>query len=255
MVALCLLALSACGRKKEEPAPVVVESRRPDPGAPLPGTIRGTEPMPASDNLEYLKSLPETSAVVHLNIGDLYLKRGNRAEAIREYQRAIELKPRYPEAMNNLGLAYQRSGDSLMAERSFKDAISIDSRFSKAYSNLGTLYLRQGRNKEGLTWLQQAVRNDSNDAIACSNLGHAYRRANDVNGALRSYLRALTIDPSRAVDHFHIGTIYFDKMLWDDSYERYRMAYELDSTLVQAREQMEVMVKTDVLQRNKPKSN
>ena len=118
-----------------------------------------------------------------------------------------------------------------------------------------SLYLRQGRNQEGLTWLQQAVRNDSNDAIASSNLGHAYRRANDVNNALGSYLRALSIDPTRAIDHFHIGNIYFDKMLWDDAYERYRMAYELDPTITQAKQQMDEMEKADVLQRNKPKPN
>ena len=254
MAAVGLLALAACSRKKEEPAPPI-ETSRIDPNAPAPGTIKGTEPMPASNSIDYLKSLPETSAVVHLNMGDLYLKQGSRPEAIQEYRRAIELKPRYPEAYNNLGLAYQRSGDSLSAERSFKEAISIDSRFTKAYSNLGTLYLRQGKNQEGLTWLQQAVRNDSNDAIACSNLGHAYRRVNDLNGALRSYLRALTIDPARAIDHFHIANIYFDKMLWDDAYERYRMAFELDSTIVQARQQMTEMEKTDVLQRNKPAPN
>jgi len=250
LLALPLLA-GACSKKKEEaPAPPVVNA----PAAPTvpPGTIRGTEPMPVSENLEYLKSLPDSSAAVHLNMGDLYLKQGQKAEAIREYHRALELKPKYPEALNNLGLAYQRSGDSLRAEQSFKDAIAIDSRFTKAYSNLGTLYLRQGRNKEGLTWLQQAVNTDSNDAIAQSNLGHAYRRANDMNGAIRSYLRALTIDPSRAIDHFHIANIYYEKLLWDDAYERYRMAYELDSTIVEAKETMISMEQQGVLQRNKP---
>lgn len=255
IISCSLLALTACSRKKEEPAPPVSVKPSPVPSATLPGFIRGTEPMPASDNIEYLKSLPESSAVVHLNIGDLYLKQGNRSEAIREYQRAIELKPRYPEAFNNLGLAYQRSGDSLRAEQSFKDAIAIDSRFAKAYSNLGTLYLRQGRNKEGLTWLQQAVRNDSNDAIACSNLGHAYRRSNNLNGALKNYLRALTIDPNRAIDHFHIANIYYEKLLWDDAYERYRMAYELDPTIMEARQLMDEMETRDLLQRNKPKSD
>ncbi|TPW02240.1 MAG: hypothetical protein FD129_3227 [bacterium] len=44
-------------------------------------------------------------------------------------------------------------------------------------------------------------------------------------------------------------------MLWDDAYERYRMAFELDSTIVQARQQMTEMEKTDVLQRNKPAPN
>jgi tetratricopeptide (TPR) repeat protein len=252
-LAVAVLAVVAgCAKKKEEAlAPVAQAPVTPGPSV-APGTIRGTEPMPASDNIEFLKSLPETSAVAHLNLGDYYLKHGDKTAAIKEYLRAVELKPKYPEALNNLGLAYQRAGDSLAAERSFKDAIAVDSRFTKAYSNLGTLYLRQGRNRDGLTWLQQAVATDSNDAIACSNLGHAYRRNNDVNSALKSYLRALTVDPSRAIDHFHIANIYFDKMLWDDAYERYRMAYELDSTIVQAKEQMSVMESHDVLQRNKP---
>ena len=212
VAAIGLGALVSCGKKKpaEEPPAVAEAPREPLPSAVEPGTIRGTEPMPASENLEFLKSLPDSSPAVHLNLGDLYLKQRNTSEAIREYRRAIELRPRYPEAFNNLGLAYQWSGDTLAAERAYKDAIAIDSKFTKAYSNLGTLCLRRGRDREGLTWLQQAVRTDSNDAIACSNLGHAYRRVNDVNGALKSYLRALTVDPSRAIDHFHIANIYFD---------------------------------------------
>lgn len=252
--ATTLVLAAGCGRKetKTDTAPAIpATSAAVDT---LPRVIPGTEPMPASENLEFLKSLADTAPSTHLNLGDYYLKRGDRAEAIREYLRAVELNPKYAVAWNNLGLAYQRSGDSLAAERSFKEAVSAQSDFAKAYSNLGTLALRRGRNEEGVRWLEQAVRSDSNDAIACSNLGHGYRRVNRINDALRMYFRALAVDPSRAVDHFHIGNIYFDKMLWDDAYDRYRMALELDPNIPEARELMTSLEESGALVRNKPRA-
>ena len=56
-------------------------------------------------------------------------------EAIRNYQKAIQLKPDYAEAYNNLGNVLNESGFSKDAGRNFKVAIQLNPSVSEPYWN------------------------------------------------------------------------------------------------------------------------
>ena len=47
-----------------------------------------------------------SEADVHFSLGETYLKLNQYTEAIKEFRRAINLKPNWPEAYFELGLAY-----------------------------------------------------------------------------------------------------------------------------------------------------
>ena len=75
---------------------------------------------------------------------DMVYAQQNQTEPASEYlQRAIELRPEYPEAINNLGIVYVRKKDYAKAEEQFKKGIQAVPAFDQSYLNLARLYAMQ----------------------------------------------------------------------------------------------------------------
>ncbi|MBI5677246.1 MAG: tetratricopeptide repeat protein [Planctomycetes bacterium] len=65
-------------------------------------TIEKKEPSP--------RKLSSSSADVHNEVGDLYLRKGMYDEAMEEYKKAIEADPGYAIAHFNLSIVYEKIG-------------------------------------------------------------------------------------------------------------------------------------------------
>jgi len=63
--------------------------------------------------------------------------------ALTYLQRAVELRPDFPEALNNLGIVFVRQQDFEKAERQFKSGIRLAPNFDQSYLNLARLYAMQ----------------------------------------------------------------------------------------------------------------
>jgi Flp pilus assembly protein TadD len=55
-------------------------------------------------------------------------------------QRAIDLRPDYAEALNNLGVLFVRQQDLAKAEEQFKSGIRVAPGYDQSYINLARLY-------------------------------------------------------------------------------------------------------------------
>ena len=56
----------------------------------------------------------------YLQLGVVHFARGDFDQAIRCYQKAIEINPNLGEAHRQLGLAYQRTGEKTKAQQEFQ---------------------------------------------------------------------------------------------------------------------------------------
>jgi hypothetical protein len=83
---------------------------------------------------------PAVRVLVHNNLGELYLDRGQFSLAREEFQAALRLKPDYPFAHNNLGVLLIRQGRPVEARPWLETAIRLDPSYSEAYGNLGAAY-------------------------------------------------------------------------------------------------------------------
>lgn len=61
-------------------------------------------------------------------------------EALRDYMSSIELKPKQVEVYNSIGVCYAKKGKIMLALTHFNKAIEIDVKYAKAYSNKGNIY-------------------------------------------------------------------------------------------------------------------
>ncbi len=70
--------------------------------------------------LERAVALDPKLAEAHLQLGVLYMARGDTARAVASYRMAVTSKPMLPEAHYRLALAYKRNGENAKAEREFQ---------------------------------------------------------------------------------------------------------------------------------------
>jgi tetratricopeptide (TPR) repeat protein len=101
------------------------------------------------------------AAELHFNLGLVFQSLGLTEEAIRSYQKAIELElPKVP-ALHwvQLGIA-QLAVSSNDAESSFEKALDCDPKFAQAYYELGKVYFHRKEFERAEQFLEKAVQLD-----------------------------------------------------------------------------------------------
>ena len=81
----------------------------------------------------------------HNNMGDVYAQEGNMEGAIREFKKAIEIKPDYADVYHNLANIYHHNGNFTEAIKFYKQAISFEPGLFESHYNLGLIYLNNTR--------------------------------------------------------------------------------------------------------------
>lgn len=100
--------------------------------------------------IEAYRQAPADSAEIWNKLGLAYHHLFAIDEAQRDYQRALRIRPNYPEALNNLGAVYYAKGSFHRAEKYYLRAIRLNARSAATYSNLGTAYFAQRKTDKGL---------------------------------------------------------------------------------------------------------
>ncbi len=95
-------------------------------------------------------------AVVLNKIGMAYHHLFALDEARKDYQKALLIRPNYPEAINNLGAADFAQGNYKEAIRLYRRALKLMPRSAVIAANLGTAYFARSKYKNGLEAYQTA---------------------------------------------------------------------------------------------------
>jgi tetratricopeptide (TPR) repeat protein len=146
--------------------------------------------------------------LTHNNLGRTLQDQGKLAEAIAEYQKAIQLKPEDALAHNRLGRALQDQGKLAEAIIEFKNAIQLKPDESVGYSNLGFALQVQGLFAEAIAEYKKAIRLKSDDAKTLKNLAWALvlspeRPRPEYDEGLKHARRAVEL----ATDCFNLNTL------------------------------------------------
>src|SRR3972149_1237104 len=80
----------------------------------------------------------------HARLGDQYYNLGRLKEAIAEYKKALKLRPKFPDIVNQLGITYKEIGDLEAAIKTVIKAQAIDPKFLPAFIHLGIIYYMKG---------------------------------------------------------------------------------------------------------------
>ena len=98
----------------------------------------------------YAKDIDSSDVVEIFNQGLDYFEKGDYENAIKDFNRALEINPKFAEAYNNRGNAYALMGDFERAIADFNRALEINPKLAGAYFNKGLVYDRLGRFQEAV---------------------------------------------------------------------------------------------------------
>jgi tetratricopeptide (TPR) repeat protein len=146
-------------------------------------------------------------------LGEVYLKRGERDQAIEQLKNSIALNPADADALYLLGRAYQEGNAYEEATTYYSQAVAYVPNFLEAYEGMrqcyqklgnkplaayaqGMLELFSGRYQEARQQLEAALAAESDIANAFWGLGYAYERTGQVRQAKDAYEKALGVDPN-----------------------------------------------------------
>lgn len=116
----------------------------------------------------YRQVFPMT-AVVWNKLGIAWHHLSAVDEAKRDYERALLIRPNYPEAINNLGAAYFEQKNYKKAIKLYRHALKLMPRSAVIAANLGTAYFARGKYKPGIVAYRTAFELDPDvfsDAVA-----------------------------------------------------------------------------------------
>jgi tetratricopeptide (TPR) repeat protein len=121
---------------------------------------------------------------------------GQYQEAIKWYDKALEIKPSFTSAMNNKGLALYNLGQYQEAIKWYDKALEINPHDTNAMNNKGLALYNLGQYQEAIKWYDKALEITPTDAVVLNNKGLAFNNLGQYQEAIKWYDKALEITPT-----------------------------------------------------------
>jgi tetratricopeptide (TPR) repeat protein len=148
---------------------------------------------------------------------------GQREAARMHLERALEIFPDFPEALNNLGTIYYRKGKFERAVELFGRAKDVDPDCYAAWINLAGGLTSLARFDEAMTAAETALELRPNAALANSHTGLLYFYRHDYVRAKSYFEKALSLDPvSSDSPQLFLAHIALSEQRLDDAEAYYR---------------------------------
>jgi protein O-mannosyl-transferase len=157
------------------------------------------------------------------NLGES-LKESNPTEAESLFRKALELKPDYPQALNNLGLMLIQRGQFDEAIEHLNHAIRIVPQFAQAHNNLGLAFYYTNKIPRAKKEFQSAISINPREANAHANLANLLVADGHVDEAIEHYLASLATRPKFPEVHQKLGDIYLQLGRINEAIEHYQAA-------------------------------
>jgi tetratricopeptide (TPR) repeat protein len=126
--------------------------------------------VPAERVLEKaLAQSPDNPQVLAL-LGDVYLARDRRAEAVAHYRRSIQLDEDNADAYLGLGTALETEGDLTAAEEALQSALLHAPKNAAVLYRLGTVYLGMNEKSRARAYFEMAMDAVGEDAALKTNI-------------------------------------------------------------------------------------
>jgi tetratricopeptide (TPR) repeat protein len=143
--------------------------------------------------------------------GYIHLEARRLEAAAADFERALQLNPRSPDAHLARGALLMHGGRLNEALSHMDRAIALYPAYAAAYSKRCAARAGLGRPRDAIADCEQAVRLDPRNAEAWINRGVLYQRwLKRPAEAAASYQRALTVEPGSGVAHYSYGVLLLE---------------------------------------------
>jgi tetratricopeptide (TPR) repeat protein len=166
---------------------------------------------------------------------NLYLWRGyyfrqleKNEEAIKDYDKAIELEPNITAGYNNRGLAKNYLKKYEEAIKDLNKAIELDPNYLFAYNNRGLAKYNLKQYEEAIKDYNRAIAIDSNYSIAYYNRGSVKDDLKQYEEAIKDYDKVIELDPNFSIAYNSRGRVKNNLKKYVEAIQDLDKAIELD---------------------------
>lgn len=123
---------------------------------------------------DILKKKINNEAGTHLFKGVQFDNEGKYDQAIIEFNKAIEINPKYADTFNRRGLVYSNLKKYEQAINDYTAAIQLNPKYTDAYNNRGVVYFELDQSDKAISDYTKAIEIDPKYAKAYHNRGLTY---------------------------------------------------------------------------------
>jgi tetratricopeptide (TPR) repeat protein len=213
---LLMFALGACASSHPAPARKPTTTTSPEKkdgameqrGGAMKSRVGLDDPMVCPSSVE--------GAAQAFNDATDAEKSGNLERAITLYQQALQLDPKYCDAMDNLGVIYRNQGRVDDAIALYKASLALAPDDRTAHQNLAVALRAKGQDQDALNEYQWMMTHDPDDPEGWFGAGQVYAGANRMDDAIPLFEQAEQLylkSGSPYVDdaRYTLGLIYAQK--------------------------------------------
>lgn len=154
--------------------------------------------------------LDPTNSAIHQELALAYRDLGEFQLSLDHFKKALELRPEFPQAWNNMGTVYLLLRQWDLAINCFQMAVG-DILYRTphfAYNNMGLAYIKKEQYQKAIASFHKALKSAPSYSPASTNMGIALERMNRWEEAIDAYQDAISVDPEYPASHFHLGRLY-----------------------------------------------
>ena len=168
------------------------------------------------------------SAEADMIAGEALDEKGEKDEAIHQFQAAARVNPKEPNV--HFGLAYLlwtlKRYDEALPE--FNAELQNDPKNYQAMLYLGDLYVRTGAYDKAREELEKAAPYEKSDPLIYLDMGIVYQEAGDTDRAAQELKETIKLEPESVNAHFRLGQVYRSMGKRDESKAEFAKASSLN---------------------------
>ncbi|HEV2102121.1 MAG TPA: tetratricopeptide repeat protein [Candidatus Acidoferrum sp.] len=174
---------------------------------------------------------PASSGIADEEMARLHMARKEYKEAEDIFYHLAVNNPRNPLYWNELGIAHHNQAQLDQALKCYQKAAKVDPKYADAQNNIGTVLYERKKFPKAIRAYKRAISIRENFAPFYLNLGYAYFGQKDFENSIASFRKALELDPtSLDPTRSRSGTVIQDRSI---SVDRGRFYYLLAKSFAQ----------------------
>jgi tetratricopeptide (TPR) repeat protein len=151
---------------------------------------------------------PKTAAVVHLQLGNVYMAQRKFDRACADFQQATALDPNNAEARNSLGESLGELHQYASALEAFNRAVALDGNLLRARYNIGITYGRLGNLKYSEAVFRWLVRDYPDYDLGYDGLAVALTKSGQAKEAIPFHKKAISLSPKEPSFYYNLALSY-----------------------------------------------
>ncbi len=170
----------------------------------------------------------------YLNLGNAFEARGNYYDAIRNYNKSLDLNPLSFMAYSGRGMAFQEIGRYNNAISDFTKAVAIEPSFAEGYNNRGYLYWLLNENDLALQDFNRAISENQYLSNAYNNRGILFKSVKKYSLALDDLTKAIDVQYNNYHAYYNRANLYREMNSLDKAITDYSEAIKYNPGYIHA---------------------